>query len=386
VSRCLVAATSLVHNISRENKVVDIMPKEDRSDWVAVAPEFSQDGSLSQEIKRVTTAYQYFQKEVSAVVKEEIVQQHGAFDIAKHGRAVRDRWNTLSKEQQEPYLELQRTDQMRFNQESHQADVAAMERRERLQRERANTTLLLDDEHEGFERTTRKEWDRRQRKKARIEEKRASKATKIKTKKPVAADDEEFNEEDEDDDGESSGGSFASDGLSSDSSSSEGKKKKKKAATSPPRRAMSQKQIENRERQRKEKIDKETYIASRQDDLRRERADQAKRRLEFLLKQSDIFSHFGRVKEDTVKYGIKAATTAPAAKGKVPMDGSSRRGSDGYNNKNNSTGDDDDDEAAAMEEADEHEATFLTHQPSTLAFGSMRQYQLEGLNWMIRYV
>ena len=36
------------------------------------------------------------------------------------------------------------------------------------------------------------------------------------------------------------------------------------------------------------------------------------------------------------------------------------------------------------EEADEHDATFLTAQPSTLGGGKMRQYQLEGLNWMIR--
>lgn len=35
-------------------------------------------------------------------------------------------------------------------------------------------------------------------------------------------------------------------------------------------------------------------------------------------------------------------------------------------------------------EVDEHEATYLTTQPSTLGGGKMRQYQLEGLNWMIR--
>ena len=32
-------------------------------------------------------------------------------------------------------------------------------------------------------------------------------------------------------------------------------------------------------------------------------------------------------------------------------------------------------------EADEHEATYLTTQPSTLGHGKMRQYQIEGLNW-----
>ena len=37
-----------------------------------------------------------------------------------------------------------------------------------------------------------------------------------------------------------------------------------------------------------------------------------------------------------------------------------------------------------LAEADEHQATFLTSQPTTLGFGTMRPYQLEGLNWMIR--
>ena len=36
-----------------------------------------------------------------------------------------------------------------------------------------------------------------------------------------------------------------------------------------------------------------------------------------------------------------------------------------------------------LEEADEHQATFLTAQPTTIGFGKMRDYQLEGLNWMI---
>ena len=30
------------------------------------------------------------------------------------------------------------------------------------------------------------------------------------------------------------------------------------------------------------------------------------------------------------------------------------------------------------------EATFLTKQPDCIKFGTMRHYQLEGLNWMIR--
>eukprot|EP00957_Ditylum_brightwellii_P079141 6019041-Ditylum_brightwellii.AAC.1 len=42
-----------------------------------------------------------------------------------------------------------------------------------------------------------------------------------------------------------------------------------------------------------EKEERENYIANCQADLRKNRVQQAKRRLYFLLKQSDIFSHFG---------------------------------------------------------------------------------------------
>ena len=129
---------------------------------------------------------------------------------------------------------------------------------------------------------------------------------------------------------------------------------------------MSQKQLEFRAKQQQAKADKDQYIAERQQDLRKEKSSQAKRRLEFLLKQSGIFSHFGRVKEDTARFGIKTATSSKEG------DGAVRR----------STAQED--EAEELEEADEHDATFLTQQPSTLAHGQMRDYQLEGLNWMIR--
>jgi SWI/SNF-related matrix-associated actin-dependent regulator of chromatin subfamily A member 5 len=108
--------------------------------------------------------------------------------------------------------------------------------------------------------------------------------------------------------------------------------------------------------------------------LRKEKAGQAQRRLEFLLKQSNIFSHFGSVKEDTAKFGIKTApaatsSSAPQKDGEL----TSRRGT--------ADGDDGDED---LDEVDEHEATRLTTQPSTLGHGQMRGYQLEGLNWMIR--
>jgi hypothetical protein len=51
--------------------------------------------------------------------------------------------------------------------------------------------------------------------------------------------------------------------------------------------------------------EKEQNCAQRREDLRKDCVGQAKRRLDFLLKQSNIFSHFGEVKEDVTKFQPK---------------------------------------------------------------------------------
>ena len=53
------------------------------------------------------------------------------------------------------------------------------------------------------------------------------------------------------------------------------------------------------------KEQKEGYISRRQDGLRKDQAERAKRRLDFSLQQSCIFSHFGEVKEDEAKHQTK---------------------------------------------------------------------------------
>ena len=325
------------------------MPKEDRSDWVAVEPEHSQLASQAEAtpIRKVTTAYQFFQKDAA----HQIRQEYGKVsDIAEYGRLVKQKWNALSDAEKQHYEDLHRQDASRFAQESHAADMAALERRKQLQQERE--MLLLDNEG-GQQRLTRRGWDKKQRKQARS-------SSKNKKKKNSDDDEEDFQEDDE-----SSEGSWDSDNLDSDDSD---KPKKSKA---PPRK-VSQKQIDYRAKLKQAKLKKEEYIAGRQEDLRKERSMQAKRRLEYLLKQGgNIFSHFGRVKEDTAKYGIK------------PMD---RKEGEKVSHRRDLDADDDDDEQkeADLEEVDEHEATFLTTQPTTLCYGKMREYQLEGLNWMIR--
>lgn len=269
------------------------MPKEDRSDWVAVESDVAV--SSSNAIRKPTSAYQYFQKNVSASIKNEME----VFDIAEFGRKVRDAWNSLQDKSM--YERLAAEDVERYEREMQLADAEALERLQKRQQERLD---MLEDEYDEFgnrKRTTR-------------QGPTDNESSAIRPQQP---------------------------------------------------RAVSAKQLEYRSKLHSEKLDKERYILGRQQDLRKEKAAQAKRRLEFLLQQSSIFSHFGNVKTDSAKYRI--STAAPAS--------TSRR---------STVADDPDQVQQELEEADEHEATYLTSQPSTLGHGQMRDYQLEGLNWMIR--
>lgn len=334
------------------------MPKEDRSDWVAVGPDASS-AVQAQTIKPATSAFTYFQRDITEDVKRELRATDGTVKVAEFTKRVRDRWKNLDGDERGHYEELARQDAVRYNRESHAADVAAMERRERLQRERE--TVMLDDVG-GTKRTTRG-------RRARQERKKEKAARKRKARTNLDGDEEEF---DEDDDDEESSGSYEveSDEESSDSDDSEDeddghrKKKKKKKKAPPPKRQPTQKQMELRQKKMEEKREKESIIAERQENIRQEKATQAKRRLEFLLKQSNIFSHFGQVKQDQAKYGIK--TTA--------------KKDDSASNRRQSV----EDEQTELTEVDTHQATYLSSQPTTLGFGQMRPYQLEGLNWMIR--
>jgi SWI/SNF-related matrix-associated actin-dependent regulator of chromatin subfamily A member 5 len=309
------------------------MVKEDRSGWVAVKAEFS--SQKKEEIAPAKTAYQYFQKNVADEVKAELAGQK--FDVGQFSRRMRDRWAQLPDSEKEYYEGLASNDMIRFNQESHLADVARMEHLRKLQEERDQ--VIIFDTADG-KKSTRRGLKKLQRKQEKIDRKRAEKRNEP-----------DWNSDMEDEDE----GSFSEGDDDSDDSDSP---KKKKAAAP---RQISAAMVAKREQAKQEKAEKEAYVAERQDNLRKDRAHQAKRRLDFLLKQSDIFSHFGTVKEESSRYSKKTSGA---------KDGARRT----------------DDEAA--DEADfedkEQETTYLLAQPTTLGFGKMRAYQLEGLNWMLR--
>ena len=84
-------------------------------------------------------------------------------------------------------------------------------------------------------------------------------------------------------------------------------------------------------------------------------------RWKFLLAQTEVFAHF--------LSGTKAAKDA-ANKGK--------RG------RNKSHAAEEDEDAELVEHAEDYQAVRLTSQPTCITGGKMREYQLAGLNWMIR--
>ena len=359
---------------------------------MAVQPEFSQ-GASGQEpppIKPPTSSYNFFQKENSAQIRSDLAASGQPTDLGSLGRAISDRWKSLTPDQRAKYDDMARDDMMRFNRESHLRDVEVMKRLEAQNKARENLILETED---GL-RTTRKGLRKEKRKKEKAERKKEKKAERKKSKAAAAAaaggavaaaahDGVEFDDSDssashsDDDDDDDDEESSSSD-SSYDSDDPDGAKKKK-AARRP--QQLSEAAQRRRDEARAEKAAKERYIEERQEELRQDRAAQAKRRLDFLLKQSDIFSHFGNVKEDTTKLGMN--------KNQQQKVETEAKGEDGVvishrDRRSRAEGDAGITEEAELEEGDEHEATFLTTQPSTLGFGTMRPYQLEGLNWMIR--
>lgn len=139
--------------------------------------------------------------------------------------------------------------------------------------------------------------------------------------------------------------------------------------------------------------------------MKKLKAEQAEARLKFLLAQSDIFSHFGGV----TGLADNSSSKSSALAAKPAGNSGSRRGrgvhksesTSNMSNANNSNADLDADELAMMDDensddddddadhsraaaAGKQKSAILLKQPSYISGGLLRDYQLEGLNWMIR--
>ncbi|CAI5513267.1 unnamed protein product, partial [Closterium sp. Naga37s-1] len=122
------------------------------------------------------------------------------------------------------------------------------------------------------------------------------------------------------------------------------------------------------EMKRNKKKELDELIKKQNDAVQAETADNAKGRLKFLLQQTEIFQHFAQQHDSPVK---------PKGKGRGKGRG---RGSSKL------TEEEEDEEYLKEEEealGDGGSTTRLLVQPSCIQ-GKMRDYQLAGLNWMIR--
>lgn len=143
-----------------------------------------------------------------------------------------------------------------------------------------------------------------------------------------------------------------------------------------------QKQMEALERQRVRE-EEERQLKERKKKLSKEESKNASKRLEYLLQQSSIFGK--------LKTGGKEA---------LPLDQDDKKsdGKDGdkyiphHRHDTASTGkkavvskksESADDEGDEEEVGSQEDHVFLTKQPTCIKFGSLKPYQLEGLNWMI---
>lgn len=134
------------------------------------------------------------------------------------------------------------------------------------------------------------------------------------------------------------------------------KKAKKKA------RVVSKERREELAAKREARDRRDETVAKEAEALDKRAASSASARLQYLLSQSDIFSHFGCAKE---------AHAPPKKRGSVGRSPVKHR-----------------EEAPKNDEEDAGEGVdgppILLTQPPSVTGGKLRAYQLEGLNWMIR--
>ncbi len=143
------------------------------------------------------------------------------------------------------------------------------------------------------------------------------------------------------------------------------------------RRIKEEKKAATRERQRKRE-EEEKKLEDRHKKMDKEAKKKAAKRLEYLLGQSSIF--------EKLKMGHGAAKddSTSTDNGYKPhhRDAEQSRTSRSKNNTNTKN------VVGNGEEVDEEEDNgnghvFLTRQPNCIKFGTLKPYQLEGLNWMI---
>ena len=142
------------------------------------------------------------------------------------------------------------------------------------------------------------------------------------------------------------------------------------------------------ERERKKALRADQALSK--EALKAEQKKSTKERLAYLMQQTDIFVHFIRPAEaGSSGAGPSAAASSSGAGASSSADADGEGGTGRRTKKGRMTERQEDELmlAAAQQEADqqkEAEQKKLTAQPSCIVNGTMRGYQVEGLNWLLK--
>ena len=154
-------------------------------------------------------------------------------------------------------------------------------------------------------------------------------------------------------------------------------------------REISEEEKAAREERKQAKAKEDKNMSSQHAELKKIKLEQAEARLKYLLSQSDIFSHFGATAKKDAPPARSASLASIDSQSSNTQSKSKHRGRKASGPAEEEM---DDDEKAMAAEIDENEdddnankkkSSHLFKQPSCITGGQMRQYQLEGLNWMI---
>eukprot|EP00518_Triparma_eleuthera_P023385 CAMPEP_0197549118 /NCGR_PEP_ID=MMETSP1320-20131121/3085_1 /TAXON_ID=91990 /ORGANISM="Bolidomonas sp., Strain RCC2347" /LENGTH=1500 /DNA_ID=CAMNT_0043109277 /DNA_START=71 /DNA_END=4571 /DNA_ORIENTATION=+ len=267
-------------------------------------------------IKKVTSAFMYYQKSIMSEVKAMLASDNpgAVISVGDIATEVSNRWKALSPPEREPFDEMNKKDRQRYNEESYARDIII------AQRQQQNRDSRNDLNADSKQRKGRQEQDA---KRAIFLAKREEREAKARARPETA----------------------------------EEKRKKEEAKQA-----------------RKKKRQEEEEVKARRAKLTKEQKVDAKKRLEYLVSQSSVFRRLNMAGGGGSDGPSSPPPSAPGPGGGGGPPSPSRRRA-----TSNADADDLDDDNDDASEA----AVVLRKQPECIKFGTLKDYQLEGLNWMI---
>ena len=310
---------------------------------------------MAPQVSRAKSAFMFYQSDHLGDIKRSLGPTSSMGDAMQQ---LSSQWRYLTDDQRQPYLTREEVDRARYQAECDAADEEAI----RVRNDRLNKNALP---HEGEELQASTRGARAQQDADREDREARDKARKEAALHKLTPEEREER-----------------------------------------RLAKESKHAEKMERQKK-RDDEEAAVAHQHRKLDKEAAKKTADRLKYLLGQSEIF---GRLKDGQASKKSSGSGSGRGGGNGAASSGGSSSSDDGTNNngykskhspskkknsrQNNNTtqddpegegveDDDDDDNANGGDSSTHHHHTFLSKQPSCIKFGTLKPYQLEGLNWMI---